>query len=91
MCDYKSRFVSMVINGDIIVFRRKKQELENKLSGLFPQISGTYDYLLNIRTVQYTDESVRELLNESEQAKRDLEIMKSTTAMNMWKNDIKNI
>jgi DNA topoisomerase-2 len=46
---------------------------------------------LNIRTVQYTDESVRELLKESEQAKRDLEIMKSTTAMNMWKNDIKNI
>jgi DNA topoisomerase-2 len=91
MCDYKSRFVSMVINGDIIVFRRKKQELENQLSGLFPQIGGTYDYLLNIRTVQYTDESVRELLKESEQAKRDLEIMKSTTAMNMWKNDIKNI
>ena len=91
MCDYKSRFVSMVINGDIIVFRRKKQELENQLSGLFPQIGGTYDYLLNIRTVQYTDESVRELLNESEQAKKDLEIMKSTTAMNMWKNDIKNI
>lgn len=91
MCDYKSRFVSMVINGDIIVFRRKKQELENQLSGLFPQIGGTYDYLLNIRTVQYTDESVRELLKESEQAKKDLEIMKSTTAMNMWKNDIKNI
>jgi DNA topoisomerase-2 len=91
MCDYKSRFVSMVINGDIIVFRRKKQELENQLSGLFPQIGGTYDYLLNIRTVQYTDESVRELLKESEQAKRDLEIMKSTTAMDMWKNDIKNI
>ena len=91
MCDYKSRFVSMVINGDIVVFRRKKQELENQLSGLFPQIGGTYDYLLNIRTVQYTDESVRELLKESEQAKRDLEIMKSTTAMDMWKNDIKNI
>ena len=91
MCDYKSRFVSMVINGDIIVFRRKKQELENQLSGLFPQIGGTYDYLLNIRTVQYTDESVRELLKESEQAKKDLEIMKSTTAMNMWKNDIKNM
>ena len=91
MCDYKSRFVSMVINGDIIVFRRKKQELENQLSGLFPQIGGTYDYLLNIRTVQYTDESVRELLKESEQAKKDLEIMKSTTAMDMWKNDIKNI
>ena len=91
MCEYKSKFVTMVINGDIIVFRRKKQELENQLSSLFPQINGSWDYLLNIKTVQYTEESVRELLKESEQAKKELEIMKSTTAMDMWKNDIKNI
>jgi DNA topoisomerase-2 len=91
MCDYKSRFVSMVINGDIIVFRRKKQELENQLSGLFPQISGTYDYLLNIRTVQYTDESVRELLQESKRAKDELVVMRNTSHTSMWENDIKNI
>ena len=91
MCEYKSRFVMMVINGDIIVFRRKKQELENQLSGLFPRIGGTYDYLLNIKTVQYTDESVRELLKESEQAKNELEIMKATTYVSMWENDIKKL
>jgi DNA topoisomerase-2 len=81
----------MVINGDIIVFRRKKQELENQLSGLFPRIGGTYDYLLNIKTVQYTDESVRELLKESEQAKSELEIMRATTHVSMWENDIKKL
>jgi DNA topoisomerase-2 len=81
----------MVINGDIIVFRRKKQELENQLSGLFPRIGGTYDYLLNIKTVQYTDESVRELLKESEQAKNELEIMRATTYVSMWENDIKKL
>ena len=91
MCEYKSRFVMMVINGDIIVFRRKKQELENQLSGLFPRIGGTYDYLLNIKTVQYTDESVRELLKESEQAKNELEIMRAMTYVSMWENDIKKL
>src|SRR6056300_1154813 len=91
MCDYKSRFVSMVINGDIVVFRRKKQDLENQLSGLFPEVNGSYDYLLNIKTVQYTDESVRELLAQSKQAKKELEIMKSTSPMTMWKDDIKNM
>ena len=91
MCEYKPRFVMMVINGDIIVFRRKKQELENQLSGLFPRIGGTYDYLLNIKTVQYTDESVRELLKESEQAKNELEIMRATTYASMWENDIKKL
>src|SRR5210317_1579962 len=91
MCEYKSKFVTMVINGDIIVFRRKKQELENQLSSLFPQINGSWDYLLNIKTVQYTEESVRELLKESEQAKRELELMRSTTPVNMWETDIKNM
>ena len=91
MCDYKSRFVSMVINGEIIVFRRKKQELENQLSTLFPQINGSWDYLLNIKTVQYTEESVRELLAQSKQAKKELEIMKSTSPMTMWRDDIKNL
>ena len=91
MCDYKSRFVSMVINGDIIVFRRKKKELEEQLSHTFPLVNGNHDYLLNIRTVQYTDESVRELLKESEQAKIELKILTSTTPSSMWKNDIKNI
>ena len=91
MCDYKSRFVSMVINGDIVVFRRKKQDLENQLSGLFPEVNGSYDYLLNIKTVQYTDESVRDLLAQSKQAKTELQIMKSTSPMTMWKDDIKNM
>jgi DNA topoisomerase-2 len=91
MCDYKSRFVSMVINGDIVVFRRKKQDLENQLSDLFPEVNGSYDYLLNIKTVQYTDESVRELLAQSKQAKTELQIMKSTSPMTMWKDDIKNM
>ena len=91
MCDYKSRFVSMVINGDIVVFRRKKQDLENQLSDLFPEVNGSYDYLLNIKTVQYTDESVRELLAQSKQAKTELQIMKYTSPMTMWKDDIKNM
>ena len=92
MCGYKSHFVTMVINGSLIVFKRKKQELENQLSTLnFPRIGGTYDYLLNIRTVQYTEESVRELLKESKQAKTELTSMMTTSPMSMWENDIKNM
>jgi DNA topoisomerase-2 len=61
------------------------------LAGLFPLINGNHDYLLNIKTVQYTDESVRDLLAQSKQAKTELGIMKSTSPISMWKNDIKNI
>ena len=56
-----------------------------------PKINGTYDYLLNIKTVQYTEECVRELLKESKQAREGLEIMKKTSHIDMWKMDIKNM
>lgn len=91
MCGYKSRFVTMVIEGQIIVFKRKKDDLERQLGGIFPKINGTYDYLLNIKTVQYTEECVRELLRESKQAREELEIMKNTSHIDMWKMDIKNM
>ena len=91
MCGYKSKFVTMVIEGDIVVFKRKKQDLEEELSKTFPKIGGTYDYLLNIKTVQYTEESVKDLIKESKQAKEELEVMKNTSHIDMWKMDIKNM
>jgi DNA topoisomerase-2 len=91
MCGYKSKFVTMVINGDIIVFKRKKDDLERQLAGLFPRINDSFDYLLNIKTVQYTEECVKELLSEAATARRELEIMKNTSHIDMWKSDIKNL
>ena len=91
MCGYKSKFVTMVIEGDIVVFKRKKDDLERQLAQTFPKIGGTYDYLLNVKTVQYTEECVQELLKESKQAREELEVMKNTSHIDMWKMDIKNM
>ena len=91
MCDHKSKFVSMVIEGKLVVFKRKKAELETEMSSIFPNIDGNLDYLLNTRTVEYTEERVKALLDEAKQAKEDLEKMLKTSHITMWKNDIKNM
>lgn len=91
MCDHKSKFVSMVIEGKLVVFKRKKVELETEMSSIFPNIDGNLDYLLNTRTVEYTEERVKALLDEATQAKEDLEKMLKTSHITMWKNDIKNM
>src|SRR6056300_281633 len=91
MCGYKSKFVTMVIEGDIVVFMRKKQDLERQLAGIFPKIDGNWDYLLNTKTVEYTEERVRALMDEAKQAKEDLEKMMKTSHVTMWKTDIKNM
>jgi len=91
MCSHKSKFVSMVIEGDLVVFKKKKKDLEAEMSQTFPKIEGNYDYLLNIKTVQYTEESVASLLKEAKDANEDLERIMKTSHLTMWKMDIKNI
>jgi DNA topoisomerase-2 len=91
MCGHTSKFVSMVIEGKLVVFKRKKQDLEKEMSSTFPLIDGSLDYLLNIRTVEYTEERVKALTDEAKQASEDLEKMLKTSHITMWKNDIKNM
>ena len=91
MCDYKSKFVTMVIEGRLVVFKKKKVDLEKEMSGYFPKIDGTWDYLLNTKTVEYTEERVKALLDEARQANVELERMLKTSHVTMWKTDIKNM
>lgn len=91
MCGHKSKFVSMVIEGKLVVFKRKKTELEAEMSSIFPKIDGNWDYLLNTKTVEYTEERVKALVDEALQANVDLERMVKTSHVTMWKTDIKNM
>ena len=91
MCSLKSMFVTMVIEGKLVVFKRKKAELEKEMSVTFPKIDGSWDYLLNTKTVEYTEERVKALMDEARQANVELERMLKTSHITMWKNDIKNM
>lgn len=91
LCKHKSTFVSMVIEGTLVVFKRKKQDLEDQMRTLFPLVDGSFDYLLHTKTVEYTEERVASLLKDAHQAKEDLERMRHTDHVDMWRMDIKNI
>ena len=91
MCGHKSKFVMMVIEGHLTVFKRKKQDLEREMSSIFPKIDGNWDYLLNTKTVEYTEERVNALMEEANHANEDLTTMMKTSHVTMWKMDIKNM
>jgi DNA topoisomerase-2 len=91
MCGHKSKFVTMVIEEKLVVFKRKKQELEKEMSETFPKIDGSWDYLLNTKTIEYTEERVKALMDEAKQANVELERMLKTSHVTMWKTDIKNM
>jgi DNA topoisomerase-2 len=83
----KAKFVRQVVDGDLIIFKRKKSSLEDELMRKF----GAFDYLLDIKTYQYTEEAIKKLMDESVQATEELEILRGTQILDMWKSDIKNI
>src|SRR5210317_871263 len=43
MCSLKSKFVTMVIEGRLVVFKRKKVDLDKEMSATFPKIDGSWD------------------------------------------------
>jgi DNA topoisomerase-2 len=87
MLDNKAKFVRQVVDGDLIIFKRKKQSLEDELMRKF----GASDYLLDIKTYQYTEEAIKRLMDESKQATEELEVLSGTQILDMWKTDIKNM
>jgi len=91
LCSHRARFVKMVIDGDIVVFRRKKQDLENQLSTLFPKIDDSHDYLLHIKTIEYTDERVKALFDEWNKLREEVCLIEATGYFEMWETDIKKM
>ena len=83
----KAKFVRQVVDGDLIIFKRKKSSLEDELVRKF----GAFDYLLDIKTYQYTEEAILKLTRESMQASEELEVLTCTKVLDMWKVDIKNM
>ena len=85
-----AKFVDMVINDKLVVFKRKKQELEEEMESLFDKLNDSFDYLLHIKTYQYTHEAVLALNDETTQLAHELETLKRTSLSDMWKMDLKN-
>ena len=91
ICSHRARFVKMVIDGDIVVFKRKKQDLENEIGRLFPMVDNSYDYLLHIKTIDYTEERVKSLFDEWNKLREELHLIEATGYFEMWETDIKKL
>lgn len=84
-------FVDMVIHDRLRVFKRKRADLEAEMATHFPKMDHSFQYLLNITTAQYTDEAVEALKQEAARTTQELDLLKNTSCLDMWKTDLKNI
>jgi DNA topoisomerase II len=85
----KARFIKMVVEDEIIIFKRKRAEIEGDLvKHKFIKVDGSFDYLMNIKTYQYTEESIIKMLSGVTDTETKLAQIQKTTVVDMWKTDI---
>ena len=94
---YKSMFIEYVIDKKIIIFMKKKDEIIEKLEKLkFPKLSNvgndkSYDYITNIPLFNLTEEKIEELKNKLKEKEKELEYVKVTSPIQMWKIELKEL
>jgi len=89
--DNKARFVRMVVEEEIIIFKRKREELVKNLEAQkFDKLDDSYDYLLGIKTYQYTEEEIEKLNEEAVNTYKMLEQLKKTAVIQMYQDDLSN-
>lgn len=87
--DNKARFIRMVVDDEIVIFKRKKADLEVELEQKkFSKVNESYSYLLDIKTYQYTEEAITKMNNDINTIKTNLINLAKITIVDMWKSDI---
>ena len=90
--DDKIRFIKMVVDNKLVVFKRKKQDIIDDLKRhKFPLVDKTYDYLLGIKLYLLTEESIAEFENKKATLKAQISSLESKTVPDLWKKDLENI
>jgi len=84
VCSHKAQFVWAVVNDQLKVFKRKRQDLEAEIAQHFPKVEDSYAYLLDIKTWQYTEEAIESLVQQTQEANREFNELSSKTPRELW-------
>tara|TARA_Y100001954_G_scaffold165062_1_gene175181 strand:- start:18104 stop:21325 length:3222 start_codon:yes stop_codon:yes gene_type:complete len=89
--DSKARFIADVVSGRLVVFKRRRADLESDMAKSFTPMNGNFSYLLDIKTHQYTEEAIRDLMQEVDACKRELNVIMGKDERDMWLDDLRGL
>ena len=88
----RARFVLAVTEGELVVAKKKKDDLVRELRGEgYAVFSDSYEYLLGMPVWSLTRERVDALLAERDRTVDELERLRRTTARELWREDLVNL
>ena len=83
----KVKFVRAIITGELIVFKRKKQDITQDIKKMGLHEAPNYDYLLNMPLHSLTEEKIEQLEKEYLSQSNEYQKVKSYTIKDLWKQD----
>jgi DNA topoisomerase-2 len=88
----KARFIKLVVEDTIVVFKRKKDSVvKDLLKHEFEQMDGDFRYLLDIPIRNFTKEKIAELLEKVQKISDELNVLTKKTGSDLWKEDLANL
>ena len=89
----KYYFIKGVVDGQIVVSKRKKDNIVAQLEKFekIKKVNGSYDYLLAMQIYNLTQEKMEELKKLIEDGKDEYKKTKETTIQDMWLADLKEL
>jgi DNA topoisomerase-2 len=95
---YRRKFIMQVLAKEIIIERRKKEQIILDLvKEGYPELSTninikpSYDYITSIPLFSLTQEKIDELENDFNEKTKELELYKNTTIQDLWLNELDNL
>ena len=88
----KRRFLKMIMDDDLIVYRVPKKQVEQNLIELdFDMVDDSFNYLLNLPVTSFTAEMLNKLQNNIDDLSNKLDIIQNTSEQQMWLNDLNDL
>ena len=95
--NYKMKFINDVLNKVIVIERKRKQEIIDKLIELeYPQLADgdkndSYDYLIGMPLYNLTLEKIAEFENKCKNKEQELANVRTTSLEDMWTNELNEL
>ena len=87
----KVKFVQAIVNDELVVFKRKKQQITEDIKKMGLYENPNYDYLLNMPIHTFTEETIAKLEKEYVSKSEEYKRIQSTTIKDLWNQDFEKI
>lgn len=88
----KFKFLKHVISGELVVFKRKRKDIEEDLKKFdIEQLEDSYDYILKIPVDWFTEERLLVLIKKIKDSKASLKTIQEKEPKDFWLEDLKQL